>query len=282
MNGRWNKFIVTSLIVLWGMLPVATAQQQNLPPLVNIAYIDSVAIFYPEAWIYEPADGFRIAQPDGIEVVAQAITTDVAFDTIPDWMISEELALEADFFTLESYGGVDSWLAQGIRAGQFSGTLAIPLDEASVLVVQTTFPEEQLAEDAPLITAIFENLIVLPQAASAQNLDFQLPATWVSQPTDVGAFIMLSDDDDISATLETADAEALDELLFDAAEQEQQTFWVNDVPTTAQLALVDDEPVLRITQPRGDRVIVLTVSAEEADDLVEKLAYWQAIVASVV
>lgn len=290
MPGRWNKvFLLLLIFSVWAW----PADAQTPLPALNAVAVDnsgSVVLFYPEDWRYTPqANGFSVASSAITILVETAVTSPLTFDEIPQWMQKNLGIPDASRFQRKTYGEVTGWLAQGVFSGDvYTAVVVLPMSDRQQIVLRSDSRADSLSQDAPLITAILDKMILLPTGFESLNL----PVNWVLAEREDGVLLAPNADNLqqsmrgetpllLAATLSTIN-QTLDELLSTEAPAEQRRFIVNGRPAMLQLRLnmATQTPELFIAQDMGSSVLVLTASAENGDNLVRFLPHLQAIFAS--
>ncbi len=284
MSGRWNRlFFLLLLVVGVGSIHA----QRPLPALSQLAVEGQVVLFYPEGWNYTERDnGFSIT--GSTITITVEIVTDIPsdFDLLPDWML-ENLELPANTqFQRKTYGGITGWLAQGtLPDNRYVAKAVLPEHQ---VVIQSDSSANTLRQDAPLITAIFDNVMILP--ATADSL--RLPINWVFIQNPQGLFIA---PDTISLEQQkrgeippllgavlSFENKSLDTLLSADPESEIRNFTVNGRPAVLQLRLnpTTQTPELLLMQEDETGLLVMTASTLNGNNLVRFLPHLQAIFAS--
>lgn len=287
MRGHWNRlFFLLLLVVGAGSIHA----QRPLPALNQLAAEGQVVLFYPEGWNYTERDnGFFItssAMTISVEIV-NSMPSD--FGLLPDWML-ENLELPANTqFQRKTYGGIAGWLAQGtLPYNRYVAKAVLPLSPDQQVIIQSDSSADTLRQDAPLITAIFDTMMILP--ATADSL--RIPLNWVFTQNPQGLFIApdtLSLEQQqrgeipplLGAVLNFQN-ESLNTLLSNDPESEIRNFTVNGRPAVLQLRLnpTTQTPELLIMQQGETGLLVMTASTLDGNNLVRFLPHLQAIFAS--
>lgn len=282
MSGHWNKLFFLLLLVGIGTIHA----QRPLPALNQLATAGQVVLFYPEGWSYaEQENGFSIT---GSAIAIQVeIATDLPadFDLLPAWMLENlELPSSAQF-QRKTYGDLVGWLAQGTLPGnRYVAKVVLPISIDQQIIIQSESSADTVRQDAPLITAIFDNLIILPVPADPLHL----PAHWVFSPTTQGLLVApdtISLEQQQRGEIPTVLGAALsikNEPPPTQMAAEVRQFTINGRPAVLQLQLnlSTQTPELVIAQQGETGLLVLTASTLDGNNLVIFLPYLQAIFAS--
>lgn len=189
MTVGWIKVVM--LAALLALVGRSAAQVDELPPLASTASDPSgiITLFYPEGWsrtLDENALILQEADSDQAPIIVSAeVVTDgpSIFEAIPEWFNTQEDLPASSLFTPEEYGGFSAWLVQGeslYQRGDYSAVALIAIEPEKLAIVRSSFPAERLGESAALVTAILQEMIILPVSVELQNgeLRVNLPFGW--------------------------------------------------------------------------------------------------------
>jgi len=201
----WIKALLIFALPLGGLV----AQVSDLPPLRHTVSDETgiITLFYPETWTVEEEqnEGLRLSRrlDDGTLVHFSAVllpTPSLSLDELADWLIEEGLVSERAAFSLQSYAGLDGWLAQGDGLGErgvFSAVAALQIQENQIVFIQSAFSSAHLRDVAPIITAMLEKMVILPAAARSESSQIQvnIPFDWVHATTPEALLVAVEEAD---------------------------------------------------------------------------------------
>ncbi len=298
-----------ALVLAWGGLSSAYAQAPADLPHVGTDESGLLSLFYPAGWHLRAPDARVLivsedAQATGggpdEQIFVRAQVIDPAPATVEDlraWLLNRLGLPPGTLAEPQIYAGYAGWLAQGadLRAeGVYSAAVALLIEPGQVALVRADFPSDRLFDVAPELTAMFENLVVLPQVVLAreETLQAHLPLAWPSSdglnalytaPTDAALRAVARDETPqpygVAIRYVAADR---DEYLagLQSVLVEESTFQANGQSVTLHLRQDDiaQQAELRLFRPIGlDRVLELRVSAATPEPLLADMALFKAM-----
>jgi hypothetical protein len=295
------KWLLGLALACWLAGPaLSTAQPPDPYPLPHSWTDDSgvITLFYPAGWL-QPGEGLALSDESGdLDLQAELIESPAPpadWEAIPDWLIAEGYLPGAALFSEESYAGWPAWLAQGrglFARGVFSAVAVIPLPNGAWVWLRADFPAEDLSAAAPLVTAIFRQMKILPVYLLSPAGDFglNLPANWFYSGSP--GILLAGQTESDWAAWQNGDVPSglgLGVYLLDA-----------ETPPPTPIGLLSDERALRIngqaaqvqlfydpvtgaTEVRLSRGgYLLRALSYNRDLLLQNLPLWQAILGSLV
>ncbi|NJL92964.1 MAG: hypothetical protein HC915_04205 [Anaerolineae bacterium] len=306
IHGLWSRVLYLGLGVLLIAAPLARAQVPPLPPETELTHLavspgGRVVAFYPEGWALTLNEaGFSLVAPDlgpsgvvQLDFRIQPGTFDPALPW-PDWLMTLADVPAGSVFTPVNYGNAEGWIAQGAgwqSPQTFEGLALLPLNPAEWVTIHIAFPETDLPRVAPVITAVLENLVLLPGVVEdGRGLRVNLPLDWRIAPGESLLLAAASEDDlarrlagqfsNLSVSFRQTERKTLREP---GLQEEVLAFQINENPAFALLSIdpLRGTGLLEVEQQIGPgQVAVMQALAANPETLQENLPLLLSLAAS--